>query len=258
MSSDTQIFDKRIVAITGGSSGIGAAAATLFAAEGATVFILDLREPDGATLAAGSCQFLHTDVSSAASVEQAFADIDRIAGGLDVLVNNAGMQDYGTLETTSEEAWDRVFAVNLKGMFLCSREAIKHMRNRRAPAIVNVSSVQGFVCQRNVLAYSTSKSAIAGLTRSIAVDYAPWLRCVAVSPGAVDTPMLRRDIAAAGNAAQQDAIRKETAGIHVLDRIADAVEIAQFIVFLASEKASFATGQTYRVDGGIGIRIEGT
>lgn len=132
------------------------------------------------------------------------------------------------------------------------------MVRQPAPVIVNVSSVQGFVCQKEVLAYATSKAAIAGFTRSIAIDYAPVIRCVAVSPGAVNTPMLQADIDKLPGKDLKEAALKETQGIHLLNRIASPEEIANFILFLSSEKASFATGQTYRVDGGIGVKIEGT
>jgi NAD(P)-dependent dehydrogenase (short-subunit alcohol dehydrogenase family) len=127
------------------------------------------------------------------------------------------------------------------------------MRNK--PVIVNVASVKSFVCQDKEAAYVASKSAILGLTQSIASDYSPGLRCVAVCPGAVKTPLLMNEI---DKSADRQKIIKETEDIHLLQRIAEPEEIASFILFMASDKAGFATGHAYRVDGGIGVRIPGT
>lgn len=255
----TTLFHNKNIVITGGSMGIGAAAVSAFLEEGATVAILDVKEPGNEIMSqhSGKIHFIRCDVSLNNEVKDAFEQIKSKSGGADVLVNNAGIQTYGTVTSTSEEIWDKTMAVNLKSMFLCSKYCIPLMLERPAPVIVNISSVQGFVCQKEVVAYATSKAAIAGFTRSVAIDYAPKLRCVAVSP-AVDTPMLHTDINKLATKEQQDAALKETREIHLLNRIASATEIANFILFLSSEKASFATGQTYRVDGGIGIKIEGT
>jgi NAD(P)-dependent dehydrogenase (short-subunit alcohol dehydrogenase family) len=121
--------------------------------------------------------------------------------------------------------------------------------------IVNVASIKSFMCQDKEAAYVASKAAILGLTQSIASDYAPGLRCVAVCPGAVRTPLLMDEI---NKAQDKSAILRETEDIHLLKRIAEPAEIASFILFLASTQAGFATGQAYRVDGGIGVRIAGT
>ncbi len=199
--------------------------------------------------------FIYCDVSKNSSVEAAFRQIEDNYGRIDVLVNNAGIQSYGSVTETSEESWDKTINVNLKSIFLCSKYAIPLMLKQTAPVIINVASVKSFVCQDKEAAYVASKSAITGLTQSIATDYAPNLRCVAVCPGAVRTALLLDEL---DKAADKAALIKETENIHLLKRIAEPEEIANFILFLASEKASFATGQTYRVDGGIGVRIEGT
>ncbi len=255
-----KLFYNKTIVITGGSMGIGAATALAFIEEGGKVIILDIKEPTEEMKARfnNHVHFIQCDVSKNDDVKNAFQEIQSKWKQVDVLVNNAGIQTYGTAITTSEEVWDKTMDVNLKSMFLCSKHCIPLMLQQPAPVIVNVSSVQGIICQENVLAYATSKAAIAGLTRSIAIDYAPTLRCVAVSPGAVNTPMLQHDIEKLNDKDLQEAAIKETEGIHLLNRIASPEEIANFIIFLASEKASFATGQTYRVDGGIGIKIEGT
>jgi len=255
-----KLFADKTIVITGGSMGIGLATVLGFMEDGGQIIILDVHEPNQESKAKlnSSIHFIDCDVSKSSDVKKAFEQIENKWKQVDVLVNNAGIQTYGTAITTTEEVWDRTMEVNLKAMFLCAKYCIPLMLQQPAPVIVNVSSVQGFVCQKDVLAYATSKAAIAGLTRSIAIDYAPKLRCVAVSPGAVNTPMLQYDIEKLADKDLQHAALKETEGIHLLNRIASPQEIANFIVFLASEKASFATGQTYRVDGGIGTKIEGT
>lgn len=250
-------FQNKIVVITGGASGIGMVTAQMMIASNAHVVLMDVNEKGKAV--AESCGekafFIRCDVSKSASVEAAFKLIEEKFGRVDVLVNNAGIQSYGSVTETSEESWDKTINVNLKSIFLCSKYAIPLMLKQTAPVIINVASVKSFVCQDKEAAYVASKSAITGLTQSIATDYGPILRCVAVCPGAVRTPLLLDEL---DKAANKEALIKETENIHLLKRIAEPEEIANFILFLASEKASFATGQSYRVDGGIGVKIQGT
>jgi NAD(P)-dependent dehydrogenase (short-subunit alcohol dehydrogenase family) len=250
-------FNGKTIVITGGSSGIGAAAATEFQKSGGRIINLDIQNPGEES--SGSVQekgmFIPCDVSDESQVEKAFLRIRDEFGELDVLVNNAGIQTHGSVTDTSLELWEKTMSINLKGSFLCSKYAIPLMMDRTHPVIVNVASVQSFVSQKDQVAYITSKTALLGLTRCIAVDYAPKLRCVAVCPGAVDTPMLRKEFERFQNSR---AMIEETEQIHLLERISQPEEVANFILFLASEQASFATGQSYRVDGGIGLKIEGT
>jgi NAD(P)-dependent dehydrogenase (short-subunit alcohol dehydrogenase family) len=250
-------FNDQIVVITGGCSGIGLATAKMMIDSRAKVVLLDIHA-DGAAITASlgnSALFIHTDISKAASVSEAFKKISELYGGFDVLVNNAGIQSYGSVTETSEEDWDRTLNINLKGIFLCSKFGIPVMLSRKTPVIVNVASVKSYVCQDKEAAYVASKAAVLGLTQSIASDYAPKLRCVAVCPGAVRTPLLMDEIE---KATDKEKITRETEDIHLLKRIAEPEEIASFILFLASKQGGFATGHAYRVDGGIGVRIAGT
>lgn len=250
-------FTERVAVVTGAAKGIGAATAALFAHEGARVALLDTDEVGSETASRldGEARFLRCDVSDATAVARAFGEILDAFDGIDVLVNNAGVQRYGTVTETSEDLWDEVMNVNLKSAFLCAQAALPSMVERGRGVVVNVASVQSFITQQNVAAYTTSKTALLGLTRSIAVDYAPAVRCVAVCPGSVDTPMLRW---AVNESPDPDEVMQEVHAMHPLQRIATPEEVAELIGFLCSDAAGFITGQAYRVDGGLGLSIGGS
>jgi NAD(P)-dependent dehydrogenase (short-subunit alcohol dehydrogenase family) len=156
---------------------------------------------------------------------------------------------------TSEELWDRVMDCNLKSAFLMSKAVLPGMVDANSGVIINVSSVQAFITQDQVAAYTTSKTALLGLTRSIAVDYAPNIRCVVVCPGTIDTPMLRN---AFQESPDPNAVLQECVDMHLLKKIGSPSEVGEFIAYLASNKASFITGQAFRIDGGLGIAIGGS
>lgn len=251
-------FKDKTIVVTGGTSGIGKASAIQFLEAEGKVIVLGrnntriLKElgdnPD-------CLYFLKCDISEHDEIKDVFNQIKEKFGTIDVLVNNAGIQTYGNVVDTSEELWDKTMDTNLKSIYLCSKYVIPLMAQSIHPVIINVGSAQGFVSQKNVTAYATSKEALHGLTRSIAINFSPKIRCLAICPGAVFTPMLEKDLEGFED---KEAILEETRNIHLLQRIAAPDEIANFIIFLASDKASFATGHTYRVDGGIGLKIEGT
>ena len=250
-------FQNQLAVVTGAAKGIGEATARAFFREGAAVALLDVDE-SASKLAdefAPHGLFVRCDVSKSADVERAFDMIARDLGNASVLVNNAGIQHYGTVTDTSEAEWDRVLGVNLKSAFLCAKHAIPQMRKRGRGVVVNVASVQAFVSQQRVAPYTTSKTALLGLTRSIAVDYAPQVRCVAVCPGTVDTPMLRDAIR---QSPSPDEVLRECHEMHPVKRIATAEEVAELILYLASDKAGFITGQPVRIDGGLGLSIGGS
>jgi NAD(P)-dependent dehydrogenase (short-subunit alcohol dehydrogenase family) len=250
-------FDNQVAVVTGAAKGIGAAVVRAYRQEGARVVLLDL-DAAGQELArelGEAALFIQTDVANSAAVEKAFAQVKETWAGVDILINNAGVQHYGSVTETTEEQWDRVMAVNLKSAFLCAKYALPLMQARGKGVVVNVSSVQAFLSQHNVAPYTTSKTALLGLTRSIAVDYAPQVRCVAVCPGTVDTPMLHWAIEQSPN---PEEVLKECQDMHPLKRIATPEEVAKLILFLSSDDAGFMTGQYYRVDGGLGLSIGGS
>ena len=243
--------------ITGGAKGIGGAATRALHREGANVVILDVDSLGGklAEELGKGALFFKCDVSRETEVRQAMEKAVETFGDLDILVNNAGIQRYSTVTETTEEEWDLVMNVNLKSAFLCAKHAIPSMQAKGKGVVINVSSVQAFITQNNVAPYTTSKTAMLGLTRSIAVDYAPNIRSVAVCPGTVDTPMLRDALQLSPD---PEAVYQECVDMHLAKRICSPEEVAELIVFLASDKAPFITGQAIRIDGGLGLMVAGS
>ena len=251
-------FRDQTIVITGGAKGIGAGCAAVFHRDGGRVVMLDPDRENGEALSrklGDRALFIRCDVSEEEQVQQAVEQTVTTFGRPHVLVNNAGILHYGTVTETGSDEWDRLMNVNVKGAFLCAKYVLPHMMQQQKGVVINISSVQAFVTQERVAAYTTSKSALIGLTRSIAVDYAPQIRCVAICPGGVDTPM-NRD--AFRQSADPERARSETIDIHLVKRMAEAEEIGQFIAYVASEKGAFITGQPLRIDGGIGLRVAGS
>jgi len=250
-------FEDKVVIVTGAAKGIGQATARAFAREGAKVALLDV--DDSARAVAESlgahAGFIQCDASQSADVSRAIQEAVSTFGEISILINNAGIQTYGTCADTTEDDWDRTINVNLKSAYLCSKFTIPSMLKSGAGVIINLSSVQAFVSQHQVAAYTTSKTALLGLTRSIAVDYAPEIRCVAVCPGTVDTPMLHDAIQLSAN---PDEVLRECHNMHPVKRIGTPEEVAELILFLCSDKAGFITGQPIRIDGGLGLSIGGS
>jgi len=243
-------FDGKVVLITGGSSGIGAACVKEFAARKAAVAIID-RQPlaEGSLGRGNRAEYFRADVSRATEVQQVIRAIVSCFGGIDVVVNNAGIQRYGSVTTISEEEWDEVLNVNLKSAFLVSKYAIPEMLKRGGGAIVMTGSVQSVTAVRNSAHYVTSKHALLGLTRSIALDYGKQnIRANCVLPGAIDTPMLRWSASLDTDSAR---VLAACDRLHIRGKMGRAEEVARVIAFLASDLASFMTGAAIPVDGGM-------
>ena len=252
------MLTNKIAVITGGAKGIGGASSRVFLKENARVAILDLDEAAAEAIVKDShdrAMFIRCDVSKEAEVKAAMAQVIDTWGEIDVLVSNAGIQRYSTVTETTEEEWDLVMNVNLKSAFLCAKHAIPSMQRKGAGIVINVSSVQAFISQPKVAPYTTSKTGMLALTRSIAVDYAPHIRSVAVCPGTIDTPMLRDALALSPN---PQAVYQECVDMHLVKRIGKVEEVGELIAFLASDKATFFNGQALRIDGGLGVMIGGS
>lgn len=250
-------LEGKTAVVTGGSKGIGLACARALHAEGAAVAIFDI-DDKGSELAAELGEraiYIHCDVSKEPEVMAAMEEVNSWLGGPDILVNNAGIQRYTTVTETTEDEWDLVMNVNLKSAFLCAKHAIPHMQARGAGVVVNISSVQAFISQKTVAPYVTSKTALLGLTRSIAVDYGPQVRCVAVCPGTIDTPMLRDAIQLSPD---PEAVYQECNDMHLVKRIGTPEEVAALVLLVAGPQGGFFTGQAIRIDGGLGVTIAGS
>lgn len=251
-------FRGKVAVVTGGSKGIGRAAAQLFAQEGASTAIVSLHDPQDTVreirVAAGHDQVIgvQADVSVGEQVRQMVQQVTDAFGGVDILVNSAGIQRYGSVVDTEEELWDQVIDTNLKGMFLTSKYCIPVMRRQGGGVIVHVSSVQAYASQKGVAAYSASKGGINALTRAMALDHASeGIRVNAVCPASVDTPMLRFAADLLRGEASQESMVETWGAMHPVGRVGTPEEIAHLIAYLCSDKASFITGADIKIDGGL-------
>jgi NAD(P)-dependent dehydrogenase (short-subunit alcohol dehydrogenase family) len=245
---------NKVAVITGAASGIGRATALRFAQEGAATALLDRdsargEEVCGEISAQGrQAIFLPVDIAVEEQVRTAIQKAENEFRAIHILVNNAAAFVFGSHEVSRED-WEKVLSVNVIGSALCSKYAIPAMIRAGGGSIVNVSSISGFVAQERSLPYNTSKAALLGLNRCLAMDLAGRnIRVNAVAPGCIDTPQLRADIARAGMTFEQGLALEGP--LHLLNRYGKADEVANAILFLASDEASFITGTCLMVDGG--------
>lgn len=248
-------MEGKVAVVTGGATGIGEASARKLCALGARLAILDRSAEAGQATVAEleksgyTASYFQCDVSIESQVKAAIAATVACYGGLHVLVSNAGIQTYGDVVTATPELWDETMAVHVKGCFHATKYAIPAMLASGGGAIVIVSSVQSFTAVNNSVAYVAAKHALLGITRAIALDFASRkIRANCVCPGAIDTPMLRATADATGSPEEMlEAIGR----MHALGRIGCPEEVANAIAFLASDEASFITGTSLIVDGGL-------
>ncbi|MGV1050335.1 MAG: SDR family NAD(P)-dependent oxidoreductase [Solirubrobacterales bacterium] len=247
-----------VAIVTGGSRGIGKAIVELFAAHGAEVVFCG-RDPRAGAEAAGeigadAVAFEPADVASEADVARVVGACRERFGPASILVNNAGVNANFDATTMTEAEWDGFFAVDLKAAWLGAKHTIPAMREAGRGAIVNVSSLHGFVTLEGFFPYAAAKSGLLGLTRSLALDYGPEIRVNCVAPGFVRTRLVQESIDRAEDRGAAE--RAMVAGV-ALERIGEPIEVARVVRFLASEEASYVTGASLLVDGGLTARRAG-
>jgi NAD(P)-dependent dehydrogenase (short-subunit alcohol dehydrogenase family) len=240
--------------ISGGASGIGAATAKLFANEGASVVIADVRDEDGEQLvdginaAGGKAVYSSCDVASSDQVRNSIESTVARFDGLNIVVNCAGIVHVGLLHEYASEDWDQLMGVNVKGIFFSLKHAFPHIRKSERSYMVNVGSISSHVGQRSTPAYTTSKGAVLSLTQSIALDYAAiGLRCNCVSPGITDTPMLRKHL---NTTPDPDETLRQRVRRVPMNRAMQPDDIARTILYLSCEDSAGVNGTSIVVDGG--------
>lgn len=243
---------NKTAVITGAASGIGRAVATIFAKQGATVHLLDMNAEalDAAVkeieVAGGMAVGHQLDVMDQAAVKAVFEKINIV----DILVNCAGISNIGKADTTNEEDFDKVYNVNVKGIYNCLHEAIQYMRKNKAGVIINMASIANNVGLADRFAYSMSKGAVLGMTLSVAKDYInEGIRCNCVSPARVHTPFVDNYIAKNYPGNEKEMFEKLSKS-QPIGRMAKPEEVAYLILYLCSDEASFITGCDYPIDGG--------
>ena len=246
-------FENKVVLITGGATGIGSVAALEFASRGAKIAIADQNETAGEATAeevkaaGGEAIFIDTDVSDAKNVARMVKKCVADFGQIDCAINNAGVElEWAPLADADEDLFDRIIAVNLKGVWLCLRQEIRQMLLQNGGTIVNTASIAAMTAAPKMSSYAASKHGVIGLTKTAAVEYASaGIRINAVCPGVVDTDMTQRAIKKGGEGTE-----KYLPGIHPMGRIATPEEVVAAMLWLCSDASSFTTGAILPVEGG--------
>lgn len=238
-------FDGKTVVVTGAGSGIGSEMTRLFMEEGATVYGADL-DPDGVP---DSAERIRTDVSAEDDVERLISRVVEATGGIDVLCNNAGIGSTKDAVACTVDEWDRVFAVNCRGVFNGTHHVLPHMLDRGSGVIVNTASVAGLIGLPNRAAYCASKGAVVAFTKQVAVQYAgTGVRCNCICPGTIDSPWVGRLLEESG---EPERMRAQLVARQPMGRLGRPEEAGKAALYLASDDAAFVTGEALVIDGGI-------
>lgn len=240
----------KVALVTGAIGGIGRAVCERLIREGAVVYAADLC--DGTPVAGASGALL--DVSDEAQVQALMQQVQQAHGRLDVLVNAAGIEVEQTIEHTSLEVWNKVFAVNVTGTFLVSKHALPLLRESAGASVINFGSYDGFIADPGLAAYCASKGAVHALTRAMACDHGPeGIRVNAVCPGYIDTPMLRSFFQGHGDIASLESAVRD---VHPTRRYGTPEDVANLVYWLASDEARYASGQLWILDGGLTAQVQ--
>ncbi|HXD78558.1 MAG TPA: glucose 1-dehydrogenase [Puia sp.] len=246
-----KILDNKVAIVTGGASGIGEATARLFATQGASVVISDVNEKAGNAVAqqirenGGHAVFVKADVSRPEECQTLVDRALEVNGRLDIAFNNAGIGgEMNPVADMSIEGWNRIIAVNLSSVYYCMKFQLAPMLRQKKGAIVNMSSILGMVGFANSAGYVAAKHGVVGLTRTAALEYsASGIRINVIGPAFINTPLLT-------NAGIDDTAKHELQKVHPIGRLGESAEVAELVLWLSSDKASFVTGSYYPVDGG--------
>ena len=247
----------KVAVVTGGGSGIGQAISTLFGRQGAQVVVLD-RDLQAANDTAsainssgGSADVVVCDVSDAARVKSTFSTIVARTRRLDILINNAGVAHVGNIERTAEDDFDRLYRVNVKGVYLCSQAAVPVMVEQGGGVILNMASIVSFIGVADRFAYSMTKGAVLTMTKSVAIDYVKHgVRCNCICPARIHTPFVDGFVKK-NYPGREDAVLQELSDYQPMGRMGTPEEVAYLALYLCSDEASFVTGQAYPLDGGV-------
>ena len=237
--------------VTGGTGGIGSAICERFAREGAQVIAADMSKPG--TLP-GQVEFVVYDVTDEKICESTFAELAGRWDRLDILVNAAGIEIEKTIEETTLEEWNHIFAINVTGMFLTSKYALPLLRKSDAASVINFGSYDGYIADPGLAAYCATKGAVHALTRAMACDHGPeGIRVNAICPGYVDTPMLQSFFGESGDI---ESLKQAVRDVHPTRTYGTAEDIANLVNWLASDEARYASGQLWVIDGGLSAQVQ--
>lgn len=241
----------KVAVVTGGCGGIGRAICERFAREGAKVYASDVA-PAGEL--ADDIQYLRHDVTAEADARAVMQKVESDHERLDILVNAAGIEIEKTIEDTTLDEWNRIFAINVTGTFLSSKHALPLMRKAGAGSIINFGSYDGFIADPSLAAYCATKGAVHALTRAMACDHGPEnIRVNAICPGYVDTPMLQSFFGESGDI---ESLRQAVRDVHPVRNYGTPTDIANLVNWLAGDEARYASGQLWVIDGGLTAQVQ--
>ena len=247
----TQALQGKTAFVTGGTGGIGAAICTRFATEGASVIAADLQQAENP---AAGVEFVEFDVTREDGIVTTFAELEKRWHKIDVLVNAAGIEIEETIENTTLEQWNRIFAINVTGTFLTSKYALPLLRKSDGASVINFGSYDGYIADPGLAAYCATKGAVHALTRAMACDHGPeGIRVNAICPGYVNTPMLQSFF---GDSGDIESLKQAVRDVHPMRTYGEPEDIANLVNWLASDEARYASGQLWIIDGGLSAQVQ--